>query len=113
MTYGVSKTKSTSGHDSRPFALQQNNIDKHITNRLHYFKNLQKQLDAHATQSVPIALRKQWLEKQKKVNYQSEYDCVRGEIAQSVSHGGVSTTSLKNRQKELEALGAVAVSGIN
>ena len=47
MTYG--KTKSTSGHDSRPFALQQNNIDKHITNRLHYFKNLQKQLDAQAT----------------------------------------------------------------
>ena len=51
--------------------------------------------------------------KTKKVNYQSEYDRVRGEIAQSVFHGGVSTTSLKNRQKELEALGAVAVSGIN
>ena len=32
MTYG---TKSNLGHDSRPFALQQNNIDKHITNRLH------------------------------------------------------------------------------
>ena len=67
MTYGVSKTKSTSGHDSRPFALQQNNIDKHITNRLHYFKNLQKQLDAQATKASSIALRKQWLDKQKKL----------------------------------------------
>ena len=113
MTYGVSKTKSTSGHDSRPFALQQNNIDKHITNRLHYFKNLQKQLDAHATKASSIALRKQWLEKQNKVNYQSEYDRVRGEIAQSVFHGGVSTTSLKHRQKELEALGAKAIDGLN
>ena len=108
MTYGVSKTKSTSGHDSRPFALQQNNIDKHITNRLHYFKNLQKQLDAHATKASSIEK-----EKQKEVNYQSEFDRVRREITQSVFHGGVSTTSLKNRQKELEALGAVAVSGIN
>ena len=65
MTYG--KTKSMSGHDSRPFALQQNNIDKHITNRLHYFKNLQKQLDAQATKASSIALRKQWLNKQKKL----------------------------------------------
>ena len=64
MTYG---TKSTLGHDSRPFALQQNNIDKHITNRLHYFKNLQKQLDAQATKASSINLRKQWLDKQKKL----------------------------------------------
>ena len=66
MTYGVSKVKSTLGPDSRPFALQQNNIDKHITNRLHYFKNLQKQLDAQATKASSINLRKQWLDKQKK-----------------------------------------------
>ena len=111
--YAVSIRKSKLGHDNRPFALQQNDMAKHISNRLHYFKNLQKQLDAHATKASSIALRKQWLEKQKKVNYQSEYDRIRSEIAQSVFHGGVSTTSLKNRQKELEALGAVAVSGIN
>ena len=61
------RTKSNLGHDSRPFALQQNNIDKHIANRLHYFKNLQKQIDAHATKASSIALRKQWLDKQKKL----------------------------------------------
>ena len=114
MTYGVSKTKSTSGHDSRPFALQQNNIDKHITNRLHYFKNLQKQLDAQATKASSIALRKRWLEKQKKMNYQNEYDRIRGEIArQTVFHGGTSLESLKNKKNVLEKLGAIAIDSIS
>ena len=109
MTYG--KTKSTSGHDSRPFALQQNNIDKHITNRLHYFKNLQKQLDAHATKASSIALRKQWLDKQKKVNYQSEYDRIRGEIEHN-NVKGLSVESLKKRRDDLAKLGAKVIDGI-
>ena len=114
MTYGVSKTKSTSGHDSRPFALQQNNIDKHITNRLHYFKNVQKQLDAQATKASSIALRKQWLEKQKKMNYQNEYDRIRSEIArQTVFRGGTSLSSLEKRKKTLEGLGAIAIDSIS
>ena len=111
MTYGVSKTKSTSGHDSRPFALQQNNIDKHITNRLHYFKNLQKQLDAQATKASSIALRKQWLDKQKKVNYQSEYDRIRGEIEHN-NVKGLSVESLKKRRDKLAELGAKVIDGI-
>ena len=111
MTYG---TKSNLGHDSRPFALQQNNIDKHITNRLHYFKNLQKQIDAHATKASSIALRKQWLEKQKKMNYQNEYDRIRGEIArQTVFRGGTSLSSLEKRKKDLEHLGSIAVDSIS
>ena len=98
--YGVSKRKSF-GYDSRPFALQQNDIEKHITNRLHYFKNVQKQLDAQATKASSIALRKQWLEKQKKMNYQNEYDRIRGEIArQTVFRGGTSLSSLKERIKQ-------------
>ena len=109
MTYG--KTKSTSGHDSRPFALQQNNIDKHITNRLHYFKNLQKQLDAQATKASSIALRKQWLDKQKKINYQSEYDRIRGEIEHNVVKG-LSVESLKKRKNDLSKLGAQVIDNI-
>ena len=111
MTYGVSKTKSTSGHDSRPFALQQNNIDKHITNRLHYFKNLQKQLDAQATKASSIALRKQWLDKQKKINYQSEYDRIRGQIEHN-NVKGLSVESLKKRRDDLATLGAKQLDGV-
>ena len=111
MTYGVSKRKSTLGHDSRPFALQQNNIDKHISNRLHYFKNLQKQLDAHSTKASSIALRKQWLDNQKKINYQSEYDRIRSQIEHNTVKG-VSTESLKERRKHLAKLGAKVIDGI-
>ena len=111
MTYGVSKTKSTSGHDSRPFALQQNNIDKHITNRLHYYKILKDKLDAQATKASNNSLRRQWLLKQKKVNYQSEYDRIRSEIAHNVVKG-VSSESLKKRRDDLAKLGAKVIDGI-
>ena len=53
-------------HDETPFALQQSNIDKRIKNKLHYFKNVQRQLDAQATKAASIALRKNWMDKQKK-----------------------------------------------
>ena len=108
--YGVSKRKSF-GYDSRPFALQQNDIQKHITNRLHYFKNVQKQLDAQATKASSIALRKQWLEKQKKMNYQNEYDRIRGEIEHN-NVKGLSVESLKKRKNDLAKLGAKVIDGI-
>ena len=65
MVYGVSKSKSL-GYDSRPLSLQTNVIDKHIANRLHYFKTLKDKLDAHSTKARSINLRKQWIDSQKK-----------------------------------------------
>ena len=96
----------------KPFAFQQSNIDKHIKNKLNYFRNVQRQLDAHATKAASIQLRKDWMEKQKKNNYQSEYDRIRGEIEHNTVRG-LSTTTLKNRQKVLESLGAQALNGIS
>ena len=87
-------------------------MQRHITNKLHYFKNLQKQLDAHATKVASIRLRKEWLEKQKKMNYQNEYDRVLGMISQNTVKGK-SIASLDKRKKELEMLGAIAVGGIS
>ena len=109
--YAVRKRKSSLGHDNRPFALQQNDMAKHISNRLHYFKNLQKQLDAQATKASSIALRKQWLDKQKKINYQSEYDRIRGEIEHN-NVKGLSVESLKKRRDDLAKLGAKVIDGI-
>ena len=86
-------------------------MQRHITNKLHYFKNLQKQLDAHATKVASIRLRKEWLEKQKKMNYQNEYDRIRGLIDQNTVKGK-SVASLEKRKTDLEKLGAIAVSGI-
>ena len=110
--YGVKSRSAMIKHDERPFALQQSNIDKHIKNKLDYFRNVQRQLDAHATKAASIALRKNWMEKQKKINYQNECDRIRGEIAHSTVKG-LSTTTLKNRQKVLEELGAQALNGIS
>ena len=87
-------------------------MQRHITNKLHYFKNLQKQLDAHATKVASIRLRKEWLEKQKKTNYQNEYDRIRGLISQNTVKGK-SLASLEKRKKKLEELGAIAVDSIS
>ena len=96
------------------FTISQNDIDKQITNRLHYYKTLKDKLDAQATKASSIALRKRWLEKQKKMNYQNEYDRIRGEIQrQTVFRGGTSLGSLEKRKKDLEALGAVEIDSIS
>ena len=87
-------------------------MQRHITNKLHYFKNLQKQLDAHATKVASIRLRKEWLEKQKKMNYQNEYDRIRGLIDQNTVKGK-SVASLEKRKTDLEKLGAIAVGSIS
>ena len=110
MTYGVSKGKSF-GYDSRPLALQSNVIDKHITNSLHYFKALKDKLDAHATKSASITLRKKWMDSQKKMNYTNEYNRIRSELEQSKLKG-LSTQSLQNRKDELKKLAANIVHGI-
>ena len=70
MVYGA--VSKSFGHDSRPLSLQTNVIDKHIANRLHYFKTLKDKLDAHATKARNNNLRRQWMDSQKKMNYTNE-----------------------------------------
>ena len=82
-----------------------------IARKLHYYKQLQKQIDAHQTKEASIVLRKKFLERQKVANYQNEYDRIRGMIAQN-DRKGVSVEHLKDKKKELEKLGARAIDGI-
>ena len=85
---------------------------QHMINRkLHYYKQLQKQIDAHQTKEASIVLRKKWLEKQKLNNYINEYDRIRGMIAQN-ERKGVSVENLKKKAGDLEKLGARAIDGI-
>ena len=46
------------------------------------FKQIQANIDAHKAKASSIALRKQWLEKQKVNNYINEYDRIRGILSQ-------------------------------
>ena len=85
---------------------------QHMINRkLHYYKQLQKQIDAHQTKASSIEIRKKWLERQKVANYQNEYDRIRGIIAQN-ERKGVSVEHLKKKAGDLEKLGAKAIDGI-
>ena len=63
--YGIKSRSEMIKHNEKPFAFQQSNIDKHIKNKLNYFRNVQRQLDAHATKAASIQLRKNMMEKQK------------------------------------------------
>ena len=90
-------------------------MTKHVTNRIHYFEQLQKQIDAHSTKAESIALRKTWLEKQKKINYTNEYDRIRSQIAQNQMTGrhGMSEPHLKQKMQNLINLGAQSLNGIH
>lgn len=94
------------------YSKTQKTHNRHIANKLNYFKNLQRQLDAHITKQASINLRKEWLEKQTKNNYVNEYERIRGLISQNLVKGQ-SITGLEHRKRQLENLGVRALDGLN
>ena len=82
-------------------------LDKAIAHRLKYFAQVQKRLDAHQTKAESIALRKRWLDSQKRASYQNEYDRIRGILSQSIPPGA---KRLEEREAELKGLGVKGVS---
>ena len=85
------------------------NLEKAVKNRLNHYKILKTKLEAVQTKSALISLRNQFIQDQKRMNYQTEYDRVRGELSRS-NLQGVTVEKLKNRQNVLEKLGAEAMS---
>ena len=109
---GLRKKKVPFNNGDNLVSMKNHDMTRHVTNRIHYFTNLQKQIDAHATKAESIALRKTWLDKQKKINYTNEYDRIRSQIAQNVIKGA-SVDSLQQRQNVLRNLGAQSLDGIH
>ncbi len=66
-----------------PFMVKSNDVDKHIASKIKYFENLKKQLDFQSTKASSIALRTEWLKKQQHMNYNNEYDRIRGIMEQN------------------------------
>jgi hypothetical protein len=79
------------------------NIDRATSNLLGYMKHQRNILNVRETKVSLIALRKQWLDKQRRDNYQSEYDRIRGLLEESVSKG-TSVPYIKNRINTLEKM---------
>ena len=84
-------------------------LQKAIKNNLHYYNQVKAKNDAHRTKAVSVDLRKEYLEKQKRNNYQNEYDRIRGVISQSST---ANHTPLEDRKKTLEKLGAKIIDHI-
>ena len=82
-----------------------------IRNRIHYWQRVKHLMEMHELKAKSIHFRKKLMEDRTKVNYQHEYDKIRGALAHTVVpiH---SRRNLERRKGELESLGALAVNGI-
>ena len=82
-----------------------------IINRIHYWNRVKHMMEMHEIKQKSIHFRKQLLENRAKVNYQNEYDRIRGTLAHSVVP--IQTKrNIKNRMNHLEKLVAQAFAGI-
>ena len=84
-------------------------LQKAIKQNLHYYSQVKAKNDAHRTKAVSTHLRKEYLEKQERNDYQNEYDRIRGLISQSKT---VNHAPLLERKKKLEGLGAQIIDHI-
>ena len=46
-----------------------------------YWEGLQTQMDASKTRAQSLEIRRKWIQKQNKMNYQNEYDRLHGELS--------------------------------
>ena len=80
-------------------------MERYSKMQLSQLKHLNEQIKARATRTKSVALVNEWREKQNMRNYQSEYDRIRNELANSAipfhTQEGV-----KKRKTELEKMGA-------
>ena len=89
------------------------NTEKHIDNAIRHFKRKKDELEAHQTKAALITLRKSFIENQKQYNYNNEYEKIVGVLTnKAITHSG-NTAQLESRVKQLETLGARAVTGLN
>ena len=82
-----------------------------IRNRIQYWQRVKHMMEMHEMKQKSIHFRKKLLEDRTKVNYQHEYDKIRGALAHTVIPIQ-SRRNLERRMGELKSLGALAVDGI-
>jgi len=78
-------------------------LDMAVGSHLRHYKRLQQHMDARKTKAESITLRKDWMQSQKRANYQGEYDRIRGLLSQTILPDGAKR--LEDRQAELKSLG--------
>ena len=76
-----------------------------VKNRLRYWKLVKEKQDAHEAKVKSVVFRHNLLTTQKKINYQNEYDRLRGELAHTVVPEQ-SKEVIRKRLRELFMFGA-------
>ena len=92
-----------------PFMVKSNDVDKHIASKIKYFENLKKQLDFHSTKASSIDIRRKWLQKQKQMNYNNEYDRIRGIMEQN----NVKEATVENLRRRRKEINDMAFTGVD
>ena len=83
--------------------------DKH----LQHYGRMKKLLEAHQTKVALTEFRKNALQTQNRLNYQNEYDRIRGLTSRNLTGFEQQTVEgLRHRQNELEKLGAQVIDNI-
>jgi hypothetical protein len=100
-----------SDHQKRLELLHKSRVNSNNTRYLNHIEKAQKILDAHYTRQASKAFRHKALLNQKKLNWQIEYDRIRGELSRRTIP---STTRemLVKREQQLKQLGAKAINKI-
>ena len=89
------------------------NTERHLDNAIRHFKRKKDELEAHQTKAALITLRKSFIENQKRHNYNNEYERLIGVLTnKAITHSG-NNKQLEERVKQLEQMGARAVTGLN
>ena len=60
------------------------NLDQAIENQLNYYKRQRNIIKAHHTKASLISLRKDWLDRQTKTNYQKIFQVIRSRFGLSI-----------------------------
>ena len=85
-----------------------NTIQNQMNKYMHTLEHNKKMLESRQSKVGLVSLKNGWRRQQDKLNYQSEYDRIRGLLESSVLKGN-STTHLKNKQKQLENMEIVGM----
>ncbi len=86
--------------------------DKYVNKSLAQLKRERDKIKAHRTRAERIDLRNEWLQHQKRKNYQLEYDRIVGHI-NSGRVPGRTVKMLKDKAENMKKLGAKAVVSID
>ena len=91
--------------------IHHNHREDVIKNRIHYWQRGKHLMEMHDLKQKSIHFRKKLLEDRAKVNYQHEYDKIRGVLAHTIVP--IQTKrNIEQRMKDLQSVGAKAMDGI-